>query len=555
MIVLSAEVKNFASYKHLKFDFNDKGLCLIDGANGSGKSTLCDIIPWILFGKTSKKGSVDEIVSWNAEGPTEGTIKIQLNTGIYEICRQRSPNDLYWKDDIHIFRGKDLADSQKHINNLLGMDLETYLAGSYFHEFSKTASFFTLDSKDRKSICDLLVDQTLSKKVQTSLSEEAKSVKDELKLLTNDVKSKKQHISDLERQVTNTQHRYNKYEQQKAHDLEQLSYKDKNFESYKESEIKRLLKLQQDWQTARKTKLNDIHHAIVNNVSSRSLLERNLDEVKKTLIKHCSNCGALTNQDGLKESLRLENALTNLELAKLRNSKEQLEITKSINPYDDQLVREQSSVNTYEKQIAVLKRTKNPHLPSVEDSVNNLSRATIDLSTISYDIEQLTIKSLDLEVAQTAVLAFRSNTVKSAIDQLQDGTNHKLSEYFDAELRVMFDVSDSEKFEVEIYKDGNLCSYSQLSKGQRQMLKLCFATSVMTAVSNHKGISFNILFFDESLDGMSPQTKKKAIRLFEFLATQYPSVFVVEHSDEIKTSFSSKLSVSLSDSGSQIEET
>jgi ABC-type lipoprotein export system ATPase subunit len=97
-------VTNFGSYKHLEFDFNSNGLTLISGPTGSGKSTLCDIVPWILFGRTSKGGAVDEVRSWDAEEATTGTLMLH---GI-SITRSRKPNDL----TIDGRRGKDLNDTQ-----------------------------------------------------------------------------------------------------------------------------------------------------------------------------------------------------------------------------------------------------------------------------------------------------------------------------------------------------------------------------------------------------------------------------------------------------------
>jgi DNA repair exonuclease SbcCD ATPase subunit len=107
--------------------------------------------------------------------------------------------------------------------------------------------------------------------------------------------------------------------------------------------------------------------------------------------------------------------------------------------------------------------------------------------------------------------------------------------------------------EVGITKDGNQASFSQLSKGQRCMLKLCFGVAVMQAVQNHHGLSFNVAMFDEALDGLSDTLKMKAVRMLESLTPTYGSVFLVEHSETVKVLVDNKYNVELVNGASQIE--
>ena len=156
------EVRNFASYSKLVIDFTqESGLTLIEGPTGAGKSTLCDIVPWVLFGRTAKGGTVDEIRTWNNREPTIGTVVLSLPDGKWEIVRTRGKsNDLAFRcaglQDLQ--RGKDLSDTQRLLNQKLGMDFDLYLAGAYYHEFSPTAQFFTSTAKTRRVTCENLVD-------------------------------------------------------------------------------------------------------------------------------------------------------------------------------------------------------------------------------------------------------------------------------------------------------------------------------------------------------------------------------------------------------------
>jgi len=115
-------------------------------------------------------------------------------------------------------------------------------------------------------------------------------------------------------------------------------------------------------------------------------------------------------------------------------------------------------------------------------------------------------------------------------------------------------VQEADKLDVAVWKNGNECAYSQLSKGQRQLLKLSFGVAIMQSVSQRHGLHFNALFFDEALDGISDNFKAKTYRLFEQLATKYDSVFVVDHSDSLKSMFDNKIEVTLVNGHSVIEE-
>src|ERR1700733_2695413 len=100
MKILSASVQNFASYKKLDFEFDGQGLALVAGPTGSGKSTLCDVVPWVLFGRTSKGGTVDEVLSWPGDEITSGVITIDDRSGRpFSITRTRGSkpkdNDLF----------------------------------------------------------------------------------------------------------------------------------------------------------------------------------------------------------------------------------------------------------------------------------------------------------------------------------------------------------------------------------------------------------------------------------------------------------------------------
>lgn len=498
MRVISCSLQNFASYKSLEFNFNDQGLCLIEGPTGSGKSTLCDAIPWCLFGRTAKGGAVDEIRSWNAGlAPTEGELILEINNKQFTIVRIRSKNanDLYYLDDTAgKVRGRDLNDTQKLINNLLGFDAELYLSGAYFHEFSQTAQFFTTTAKNRRTLCEQIVDLSLAKKLHLTTSERSKGLLSTVSVLTSEIFTLKSNITLLQR-----------------------------LQAAEATKVK-------DWEKTRSNKLVTLENQCVHFDNMKwAKIERLEDEYAKELKNDiCKECGSI----------------------KVKGANH---ISRHKAKYATLVEEERAKENPYIEYIMSLNNEINPHLGSSKDYSDEIALKSLDLEGLEHSISVTKQEYSDLELLKDVVNDFRAVVIKNAISQLESETNELLTNHFDAEIRVIFEVEDADKLEVNITKDGNNCSYTQLSKGQRQLLKLCFGVAVMKSVSNHNGVNFGQIFFDEALDGMDDTTKTKAFGLFQTLSTQYESVFVVDHSEAIKAMFTNVHNVRLVDGASVLE--
>lgn len=467
MKILSAILQNFGSYKELDFDFQNQGLTLIQGPTGSGKSTLMDAIPWILFGRTAKGGAADEVCNWTNKEPTEGTLYMD-EIRITRI-RGNNKNDL-WFDEINgnmFQRGKDLKDTQRLIDTLLGVNYDTYLSGAYFHEFSQTAQFFSTTAKNRRQLCEQIVDLSLPKTLQEKLSINKK---------------------DLNNQLDATSRQISTY-QTEIRQLQQLQISENT-----------KAKTWQDRWTATRDYVTKQHHAFEKNRT-------------KIISNECDRCGTV-----------LEHP----------------------HEYTD------TSENPHSERLIALNKETNPHQGNVKDFTSDINIKLEELVHIKqYERMQL-IDIQDLETLESATEAFRSTLISNTVSYIQDTTNALLTKHFDAEIQVSFTATDADKLEVSIQKDGNEASFTQLSKGQRQILKLCFGVAVMKGVSNHKGVNFSQLFFDEALSGLDDTMKTKAFGLFEELSLNHESVFVIEHSEGFKAMFNNSYKVELQNGESKI---
>lgn len=501
--LISCHLQNFASYREVSFDFRNQGLTLIQGATGAGKSTLCDAVPWCLFGRTSKDGAVDEVVSWNANSTTCGSITVDINGSHILIVRTRKPNDLYYctSPDLTPRRGKDLNDTQKLINNLLGIDSSLYLSGAYFHEFSQTAQFFTTTAKNRRAICEQLVDLSLAKNLQLKLAEQKKEISTKIQKHEQSIQSYGEKIQYLARQ-------------------NDFHEKSKNFEANKAEAIGSLVSLIQS--TEAKIKSDEYF----------AEWSREIIQATKAIGKSiCSECGGPKNSQAHSNisHMRHEFELESRDSARLKVNLE---------GYQRALKKEQASENIYRDLIEKMALEST----SIKEAYSKLK---LELKEFNIELE-------DVELLSDIIVDFRGFIIKNTISNLEGHTNQLLEKHFDAEIRVLFDIEEADKLDVTIFKDGNQCVYTQLSKGQRQLLKLCFGVAVMSTISNRHGINFNAIFFDEALSGLDDTMKNKAFGLFKTLGLQYESIFVIDHSIEFKTLFDRQYTVQLINGSSVI---
>lgn len=211
-----------------------------------------------------------------------------------------------------------------------------------------------------------------------------------------------------------------------------------------------------------------------------------------------------------------------------------------------------NSINPHIERLSALLNEENPHNEGVKDFSKEISQCK-DSAKI-YEAQCVDLKNIlnDYNMLGEVLDSFRGEVIVNTIKLIEQGSNDYLTKYFDAEITLNLNILDTDKLEVTIHKDGNECSFTQLSKGQRQLLKLCFGLSIMKAVQNHNGVKFEQIFLDEALDGLDENLKIKAYRLLEELALYYNSVFVIEHSGALKNMFINSFSVELKNSRSEI---
>lgn len=525
MKLLNCKVTNFGSYKELEFDYSNKGLAMIYGSTGTGKSTLMDAPCWCLFGVTAKNGSVDDVRNWNnPDNPTVGQLNVKVDGVLLEVVRTRgkpTQNDLYWVEDGHTMRGKDITETQKFLEIRIGTTAEIYCASAYYSEFSPSASFFTDKAKDKRALLENVANLEMATELSSKIAEMRKISKTSFLSLEKDVEKAKDKVNYIISYLGNIRAEINTWEEVKAAKVKDLLLKAANFEE----DHNRLVMF-----ITEQEKQFDLEIA----VRAKELKRRQAEQKPE---KTCPTCGV---GEG-----NLERQQVGLELAML--------LAKP-NPYTFKLEKIKSETNNYESASIEEGKKINPFISTREKLLKDEDLQLKLHESLLKDLTAAKHRLSSLNQLVDMVATLRGHLLKNSLDRIQTTTNDYLTRFFDSEFTLSAELEGSDDISVKLFKNGNECNFRQLSKGQRGLLKLTFALAVMKETSNKSGSHFSTIFLDESVDGLDSDLKIKAFNLFCELEKEHESVLVIDHSLELRAMFTNKLEVTLLEDNSIIVE-
>lgn len=555
---------NFGSYDYLQFDFCNLGLALIFGKTGSGKSTLPDMVSWTLFGVTAKDGSVDDVRSWLAQDkPTIGSLEVELNdSSKIVVTRQRgkaTQNDLFWTEnesEVEI-RGKDLVDTQKLLEKRMGINSELFLTGAYFHEFSDTGLFFTANSKSRREVFERIANLEFAAKLGNSASESRKTVKALVSTRVNEFNQTSGRLEELSSSLIDSKQRREDFERTILEKTAEYQAKSDSFENVKAQRIAAAELRIQQWSSSNVAKIRatkEKKEKIASQLVYPDLILQKIENAKK--LGSCITCGQPFKEyqdkiDSLKDEQNRNERLFD-QFDTVEDTLKDLVLME--NPHLSELFNIKLETNTYLDRIEEEKKKPNPFKAQEEKLEKELAKTSDKLHALDLEINQLEAKVSNLTHLYDLSFELRGELLKHAVKNVQDSTNRYLEKYFDSEIRVGFELEGSDDLTVSIQKSGYDCSYKQLSRGQRALLKMTFVVSIMKAAANKAGTHFDNLFFDEVLDGMDGDLKIKAFVLLEELSTEHESIMVIDHDLSFQNLFAKRFHVTMESDVSSIEE-
>lgn len=165
------EIHNFLSHQKSEVNFESyAGVVTINGenlddpsalSNGSGKSTIPEALKWVLFGKTLRGLSGDDVV--NVRVGKDCYVKLSFSVGgnPYSLYRYRKHNKhknqvMLFEESGEVFndlRGKSDAETQEKLLKILGIDELTFDNTIFFGQGFSNA-FAGLTDKEQKAILE-----------------------------------------------------------------------------------------------------------------------------------------------------------------------------------------------------------------------------------------------------------------------------------------------------------------------------------------------------------------------------------------------------------------
>lgn len=611
MRLRKATAQNFQSYPTLEFDYSNQGLVLISGATGSGKSTLLDLPCWVLFGTTSKDSAADDVRAWGAEGElTTGEIQVETPQGNLTVYRIRGKsshqNDLYWVEEAAPEvkrRGKDAPESQRLLEERLGVSADLYLSGAYMHQFSTAEQFFMAKAKDRRESLERIADLSLPVRIAERASEARKAAKKLLDSTTLLLSRAEGKVDTLQAQLDDAIQDASDWSESQGKQIEQLETKSASFE---EQKTRKLQKMAEDIAAVQRSivkpelidgeldmiqrqamQLETVRENLVGVQKQYAQVQAEIRSKKSQYDKlndlgeTCPTCMGPAKNDSCTAQIAelaadlealvaveieleaqvgaMEEALQNrakfarkadeLKQKKLQNTR----LMDRVESENAKFRVAKAETNTFEEQIERLKAQRNPF----GDKIPQLKEA---VKTAHADVEKLReqVKGLEHRVSSLTTLydmsfELRGRLIEQAVRELNDSTNEYLEKYFEASLRVQFEVKDGDKIDVTVLNGGYECPYKQLSGGERTLLKLCFNLPYMRMSENRAGIRFGCVMFDEPLKGLSDELKDRAFALLQGMETEHDTVLLIEHYEPFKSMFGNRYHVTNLGGHSQLE--
>jgi DNA repair exonuclease SbcCD ATPase subunit len=176
--------ENFLSFKHLEFDFSNRGLVLIEGqnkdeslykSNGAGKTNLVDCLCWGLYGESQKVKSPDKVVNIASGHDCE----VEVAWDKYKVIRYRKHHK--FKNDVQIFENgedrtpKSNADTQAYIEKILGLSYNSFVKSIYFQQ-NVLNSFATAKDSEQKAIIEDILNLHLISEAQEIAKQKFKNL-------------------------------------------------------------------------------------------------------------------------------------------------------------------------------------------------------------------------------------------------------------------------------------------------------------------------------------------------------------------------------------------
>lgn len=549
---LSIRAKNFLQIGNdfESFPLNKSPFTVIVGPNGSGKSTLLDMITYVLYKKSYRRGlTLSQLI--NSVNKKQMVVEIAFNIGnsTYVVRRGDKPKlfEIY-RDRKLIEPDPSIGDMQDYLENtILGQNFKTFCQINVIGK-ATYKQFLTLDAKDRRSVIEDIFDSAIYS-VMLSYA------KDDLKNLTNQKADCERDISIIENKIQTTKVFLDNYQaerdkQRDRYKLDLQAAKDRINEN--RDRLSALQKKHDDLKIEIEKIIPSQHmekfEQMINQNRSdiggfNSIIARNNSIIDKIdSLEKCPHCLQVVDENHKNEIVLANNAEKEETLIKLNKSKQILEkfegIKKKYAEAKNELSKYSSQIQSMESGILLDSQRINEYnsrlleldSPLIVDS--NLP----DLDSLQLNLEQ--------EISKRDNLVANISKTKQAISHLGDDgikaklinkyipvINNTVNKYLEQMgMYVEFEL-DSEFNEKINAINRETFTYNSFSEGQRMRVDLAILLTWRKIAQLRNSMTTNLFLLDEIADGSLDEEGMNEFMAILRSVSEGQNTFIISHKE------------------------
>lgn len=613
------QIKNFLSIVEAELQIGNRGLVLIEGknltsnkfkSNGAGKTSIIESIVYALYDTTSKGLKADEVVNNKVKKNTSVILSGNKDGHTYRIERYRKHTKN--KNKVRLFlddkeiTGKSTAETNKMIEQIVGIDYKTFVNSIMFSQSSGAGRFAIATDKEKKEILEGVVNLVIYAEAQAI-------AKDRIKAKDNEILTKKREmertnwefaqVDQLEQQdVQNYENTLNVIKQHRDSigtlTTEMEKYVREYFTTSQqlEGEIEELKKKSEHMATVNIDAYLEAAQTAHQNLNDYSNLAQQLnnektrhvnDYKKIQLATNCPVCGSDLDpvhreqeMASIKENLKsvlikLQMTTPELEQAQQVYNQAAAEYQKFKAVADESLGAYRqviSDIQAKEKWISDYQRGLQNYKDRIKNTQETLNRLGELPQPQKRDSERESIKEklntqkeqlLALEREKTAletvVKVYSNSGVKShVLDLITPFLNKRGNEYLSIlsgpEMELVFstqtknkDGSVSDKFDLQVINLAGGDDYKAQSEGEKKRADLSIALALQDFVASKTEVNFAL--YDEVFDALDEVGSENVVTLLREREKTVGTIFVITHSEHLKPLFEKTITITKTKSG------
>ena len=558
--VKEVQAENFMSIKSAGFNFENRGLVLVEGPNGAGKSALfVETLGYGLFGISERYGSKrnDVINRFSGKDCFVGVV-LDIDGVTVEVKTYRKHHR--FKDEVFLFidgedrRGNSAEHTRAKIERLLDMDYVTFTNSVVFGQ-AMSKYFSGLPDSEQKTIAERLLGISWISQAYDIVKQEKRKI--ETEILTNETNANncQEKIFVNNAKKLQYQSRFNEFEEGRQNEIkkyEELITNEKvmdtsEFEENLKSIEKEIAeyKLQLKEKDSLMLKIKEVEKEISAKEAEHRIYRNNLDVVKAKLKKiecfegteTCEYCGQIITPDYLEEYKKhLTQDYTNIEsvakkfeddliLLKEKNLKltlqlrefEKIEVNKlyaesnyeinkkKMNEIQIDNAKVKERIKSYKKKIDELKQMKNTY----EQLINELDSENLELAkqhtifknNLIHLVDEMSYNNFWEEgFSNRGLKSFIIESVTPQMNQSAKLYSRALGGNIDIEFNMQKALKSGEmreKFSVEAINRYGSLTYEGNSNGERRLIDAIVMFVLGDLAASRSNKRFSILILDD----------------------------------------------------------